>query len=130
MTSDKILQELYTIDPALRSEEAALKKAINELLANKPDAAMDEKFKHDLKQQLLDRFSTIPLQQNAQFKKHNRAWWVRLAISIGGAAAVLLIGFSIAIPTLRFYGNSRSQYNEATDREYAMKASPSKLIEK
>jgi Ca-activated chloride channel homolog len=54
---DRILEELFLIDPALRSEEATLHKIIDDLIRSKPEAKMDEAFAAELKQKLLAQFS-------------------------------------------------------------------------
>ena len=53
MNIQEILEDLYTLDPALRAEEAELKDIIEKLLANRPDAEPDEEFKARLKNELL-----------------------------------------------------------------------------
>jgi Ca-activated chloride channel family protein len=53
----RILKDLYRIDPELRGREEELKKAIEELLASKPDARMEPGFERELKERLLASFS-------------------------------------------------------------------------
>ena len=54
---ERILRDLYRIDPELRGREDELKKAIEELLGSKPDARMDASFERELKEKLLASFS-------------------------------------------------------------------------
>jgi len=53
MNINEILEDLYGLDPALRSEEAELKEIIKKLLEKKPEAEADEDFKERLKNELL-----------------------------------------------------------------------------
>jgi Ca-activated chloride channel homolog len=54
---ERILKDLYRIDPELRGREEELKKAVEEFLASKPDARMDPAFERELKDRLLASFS-------------------------------------------------------------------------
>ena len=87
---DEILEELYLIDPALRSEEAALKKTIEDLMKSRPDGRMDASFEAELKEKLLAEFS-----RKAEPKRRKTAFlFARPAFRIGlgaAAAAVVLV---------------------------------------
>jgi len=53
---ESILNELYEIDPSLRGREEELKRAAEELLSSRPEAALDESFEKDLRSRLLSSF--------------------------------------------------------------------------
>ncbi len=48
----EILNDLYSLEPALKSREAEVRQIINQLLTLKPDAVFDAEFKNKLKQEL------------------------------------------------------------------------------
>ncbi|MCF7794883.1 hypothetical protein K9M50_00790 [Patescibacteria group bacterium] len=50
---DKILQDLYKIDPELKKQEKELIKIIKKLLASKPEVKIDQSFVKDLRKKLL-----------------------------------------------------------------------------
>lgn len=54
---ERILKDLYRIDPALREREEDMKKVIREMLEGKPDASIDPAFERELKAKLLAGFS-------------------------------------------------------------------------
>lgn len=56
-TIDAVLKDLYAIDPSLRDQEERLIKTVRALLAAKPEAALDERFVSELRDELLDRFA-------------------------------------------------------------------------
>jgi Ca-activated chloride channel homolog len=85
---DRILKDLYRIDPELRGREEELKKAIEKLLASKPEAEMDELFERELKEKLFSSFSE-------QEKKRRGLRFVlarpAFKAGIGAVAACLLV---------------------------------------
>jgi Ca-activated chloride channel family protein len=90
---DEILEELYLIDPALRSEEAALKKTIEDLLKSRPDGRMDDRFEAELKEKLLAEFSkkTGPRRKSLAFFLARPAF--RIGLGAAAAAVVLVAVF-------------------------------------
>ena len=90
---DEILEELYLIDPALRSEEAALKKTIEDLMKSRPDGRMDASFEAELKEKLLAEFSkkAEPKRRKAAFLFARPGF--RIGLGAAAAAAVLLAVF-------------------------------------
>ncbi|MFA6604291.1 MAG: hypothetical protein WCT10_05690 [Patescibacteria group bacterium] len=53
----EILADLYRIDPELKTHEAELAKLVSRLLAARPDADLDEKFRQELRERLLAEFA-------------------------------------------------------------------------
>jgi Ca-activated chloride channel family protein len=90
---EEILEELYLIDPALRSEEAALKKTIEDLMKSRPDGRMDERFEAELKEKLIAEFSkkAEPKRRKAAFLFARSGF--RIGLGAAAAAAVLLAVF-------------------------------------
>lgn len=52
---DKILEELYTLDPKLKNKEKELVKIVEKLLTAKPEVKIDEAFVTNLRRELLNR---------------------------------------------------------------------------
>jgi Ca-activated chloride channel family protein len=93
---DDILEELYLIDPALRGEEAALKKTIEELLRSRPDGRMNDRFEAELKVKLLAEFS----KKSKPRRRKNAFPFARPAFRIGlgvAAAAVVLVAVYVGL---------------------------------
>ncbi|HAP42985.1 MAG: hypothetical protein A2087_08005 [Spirochaetes bacterium GWD1_61_31] len=93
---ERILADLYAIDPALRAEEEALKKAIGELLANRPGAKLDEGFERELKQRLLERFTQTAgggIGGTSRLRPRPR-WLIRVVGGLGAAAALVVVGLA------------------------------------
>ncbi len=91
MNINEILEELYMLDPALRSEEAELKKIVDKLIEKKPDAEADAEFREKLKAELLTRFEQK--KKRAGFFIVHRTAVVRAA----GLAAALIIALTFAL---------------------------------
>lgn len=110
MNIKEILEDLYKIDPSLRNEEAELKKLIDGLVKNKPEAEPDADFKERLKSELLEQIEkknnkTIPF-----FIKHRKA-----IVGAAGIAAALVIVLTFAIgPGLDRFGGS-AEYAESDE---------------
>jgi|AntRauTorcE11897_2_1112592.scaffolds.fasta_scaffold08323_2 hypothetical protein len=51
---NKILEDLYEVDPELKTQEKELKEIIKKLLASKPEVKIDQKFVKDLREKLLE----------------------------------------------------------------------------
>ncbi len=86
------MKELYRLDPALRDREAELKKAIEELLGNKPQLILDRTFEKRLRKTLLRKFapeSKRPFIFSPGFR----------AVLAGSAAfCILILALYIALP--------------------------------
>ena len=91
---EEILEDLYLLDPVLRSEEAELKDIINKLLSQKPDAEADEEFKSELKAELLKNLAEKDQDRRRAgfFVVHRRA-----IVSVAGIAAALIIVLTLAV---------------------------------
>lgn len=82
---EKILQDLYSIEPALKQKEAELIKVVASLLENKPNTKFDREFAMSLKRQLLARASfSETTNSKFQFMK-------KLNFAFGGLAAIALV---------------------------------------
>ncbi len=85
---NNILRELLRIKPELKDNKAALEKAIEKLVAAKPDAYMDPAFKRSLKAKLLGRIDGENTGLVSRVFKPGR----RLVLGFGfGIAAVALL---------------------------------------
>ena len=95
MDIKKILEDLYELDPALRSEEAELKKIIKKFAAQKPDAEYDEEFREKLKAELLKRVAEKKEEDKKRagfFIVHRKA-----VVSAAGIAAAVIVALSFAV---------------------------------
>lgn len=54
---NKLLQELYQIDPELQRQEAQIVKILEKMTLDKPDTHFDETFRNELKTKLLAEIS-------------------------------------------------------------------------
>lgn len=53
-----ILEELYIIDPGLKSHESEIAQIIADMVKHKPDTQFDEQFSRELKNRVLEQFSS------------------------------------------------------------------------
>ena len=116
-----ILEELYTLDPALRSEEADLKEIIEKLIANRPEAEPDEDFKARLKKELHEK-SEQEKKRAGFFVVHRKS-----VVRAAGIAAALIVVLVFAIRP----GLMMSSENAALTpvEEYHKEAAPAPLAE-
>jgi Ca-activated chloride channel family protein len=84
---ERVLKDLYRIDPSLRGREDELKKAIEEFLNAKPEAKMDPSFERELKEKLLSSFSERKTKGGLRFLLARPAF----KAGAGALAACLLI---------------------------------------
>jgi Ca-activated chloride channel family protein len=94
----EILADLYEIDPGLAEKEEELKKIIEKLLSSKPDVTMDDNFKAELRQKILNRYAG---------EKPGFIRWIvsnKLKFAIAAAAGVfsVVMIFSVLLPIIRF----------------------------
>ncbi|MCX7024767.1 MAG: VWA domain-containing protein [Spirochaetes bacterium] len=85
---DRILKDLYRIDPALREREEEMKKAIREMLDARPGAKPDPRFERELKASLLARFSEKE-KRNGIRALVTRSWF-RAAVGLAAAACIAI----------------------------------------
>ncbi len=81
---DGLLEELYAIEPAMRAEDASLRRLAMELLASKPDAPIDEQFVARLRSQILTRSVSPKLTFMSIFSSKNAR------VLVPGLAVVVL----------------------------------------
>ncbi|PCI25449.1 hypothetical protein COB57_01880 [Candidatus Peregrinibacteria bacterium] len=53
MDTEKLLQEIFQLDPSLQSQEDTIRKSLKKIMKAKPDVAFDEDFKQNLISELL-----------------------------------------------------------------------------
>ncbi len=95
MDIKKILEDLYRLDPALRSEEVELKKIIKKFAEQKPEAEYDEDFKERLRSELLKRLAEKKKEDKTRagfFIIHRKA-----VVSAAGIAAAVIVALSFAV---------------------------------
>ena len=98
----KIIDDLYKIDPSLKKKEPELASIIEKLLATKPEAKVDEKFLAELRQEVMTALSAKSMKVNhwenlvSALKNVSRPVY-----AISGAALALLI----VIPLLQTGGS-------------------------
>lgn len=63
----RILEDLYAIEPALKSREKDVIVAIEKLLATRPDTKFDKKFAQTLRRELISRFDGATEKSKASF---------------------------------------------------------------
>lgn len=54
-----LLEELYLLDPELRSKETELKKLLKDMIASRPDTRFDERFKEELREKIRTEIARI-----------------------------------------------------------------------
>ncbi|MDC7127223.1 MAG: VWA domain-containing protein [Spirochaetales bacterium] len=109
MNIDEILKELYLFDPALRSEEAVLKKMIEKLIKTRPESEPDKVFKERLKAELLEKMEKKKVRPGF-FVTHRKA-----IVGAAGIAAVLIVVLSFAINPSTRNSFSKMESNESAD---------------
>lgn len=107
----KILDDLYAMEPELRSREQEVVRIVNELLAAKPDTKFDEKFRLALRERLLRRAGEL---ETGAPEKARVVWYARpfswAFIGAGAVASVLLVfSFLNGNIKLGLFGSKGSQ---------------------
>lgn len=85
----KILDDIYTIEPDLKKQEPDIIKIIDALLSAKPDVTWDTNFQNNLKNKILENFQNNNLNKKSlkiNFKNMNK-----LAYGLGGVALLLVL---------------------------------------
>lgn len=90
---DKIISELYALDPELRKQDAQLRKIISELLQAKPEVKINEEFVKGLKSKLQAKASLINKEENSMKNILNYI--------LGGALTV-----AVAVAVFGYYNNN------------------------
>ncbi len=123
-----ILKELYEIDPQLKSQEKYLTQLIEAMIKSKPDTRFDEKFKTNLKKQII-----LKINQSKKMKKQkifsNLNFWRGFSL-----AATILIVVLLLVPLLNLpinqeitnqtgklsFNASRLQINNLPDQSFGI----------
>lgn len=98
---DAILEDLYTLDPTLRTHEAEVRRAVELLLQSQPDITVNKKFVSDLRARLMAEPGAIRPSFFSTFLFSMK----RPYVALGGAALVALVAIS-AFQLTQFSGNS------------------------
>jgi hypothetical protein len=115
---DVVLEELYALDPALRSQAPSIRKLAEELLAAKPDAAVDEAFvtrlRLELKARIASRPSTNPFVTffTMPTNKYLVPGLAILAIAVIGAATLS----TLQRPSVVSNGSGKIAYEPSVER--------------
>jgi hypothetical protein len=101
---EKIIEELFTLDPDLKDKESEIRPLVSRLLSLKPDIEVDRKFQDSLRESL-----TKPEIQETKSKNRQRGWVFRF-ISVG---AVVFAVFLLTMTTVVEVPNSEDQFGIA-----------------
>lgn len=89
-----ILNDIYALDPSLRSREEEILKIINQLISSKPEAEFDAAFKEELRAELLAKMAVRPHPVWYNFMMNKK-----FALYAGVAVLVIAI-----VPAMYFMG--------------------------
>ncbi len=110
-TINRILRELYRIDPDLREQEDALKKVIQKLMDEKPDAFMDSVFEKKLKDQLLAAFSSRQRRKKSGLLALVTGSTFRWTAGLASAACLLFfVAIQFKVDNLHLSGKDSQQF--------------------
>jgi len=102
---EKILNELYIIDPSFKSQEGEIKNIIQELLKSKPEIKIDENFINRLREQL----QLSARLRGAGFQGRHSFWeevfGKRTGLALAGGLVSLFIVLAI-MPVFRQFGTT------------------------
>ena len=97
---EKILNELYIIDPSLKEREGEVRKIIESLLASKPEIIIDNNFVSQLREKLIEK---LIMNKSSVFDIFMKKIDFVPAISIVSVLAILVIApliyYSVITPT-------------------------------
>lgn len=89
---EKILEDVYLIDPELKKYEEDLKKIITEIIEKKPDTQFDEAFKEELKIKLLSRAEELIAEKKLKVNWFSGIFLVKnFSYAVFGAGLVIFI---------------------------------------
>ncbi|HBH45883.1 MAG: hypothetical protein A2445_01600 [Candidatus Jacksonbacteria bacterium RIFOXYC2_FULL_44_29] len=100
---DLILQDLYRLDPSLKQYDGQLRPLVNELIAARPQAVLDEKFRRELRVKILERVAVLKVSTRGMGIGDQRTFWSKFNPFLRPAAYVVLgvmIGAVVIIPML------------------------------
>jgi len=87
----KILDEIYALDDSMREQETELVKAIEYLVAARPEAKVDKAFAKQLRSQLVKRSRELNSQSESIVNTINIKIMNKIVFAAGGAALALII---------------------------------------
>lgn len=91
MNLEQLLEDLYKLDPSLRTQEAELKEIIEKMISRRPDAEPDEEFKKRLKAELIARMEQRK-KRAGFFVIHRKA-----VVAMAGIAAAVIVVLTFAV---------------------------------
>lgn len=94
---DKIMSELYKIDPELKKHEKDLKKVVAKMIQTKPNTKFDKNFAKKLKKQLLSE------KESASSKEIN--FYKSFTYFLSGAVITIIIAVPLTYTLLNFTNN-------------------------
>ncbi|HRH23056.1 MAG TPA: hypothetical protein PK295_00275 [Candidatus Magasanikbacteria bacterium] len=86
-----ILEELYQIDPELKSHEIEIAQIVERMIQNKPNTQLDETFARELKSKVLEKFSHQTVKETKSFSFFRS----KFVYTLSGAIATLAIAFPV-----------------------------------
>lgn len=112
---EKILLDIYALQPSLKEDESELRKIIEEIIILKPDTKFDQQFYNQLKSKIMDKVN-LP-------KEDVRGFWQELfakkLILVPVAMAVLAI---VVVPTIMNKNKTNGQVVALADRAFGVLA--------
>ena len=123
MSIREILEDLYRLDPALKSEEDKLEKIIEKLIAGRPAAEADEEFRKRLREQLLAETETGS-RGRSFFVVHRRG----IVSAAAGLAAVLVLVTTIVLRPALFGGGAEKGIEAAPEYEAEFMAADEEIL--
>lgn len=92
-TLQSILEDLYALDPSFREHEKELTLLLSELIRNKPDVELDERFVRELRANLLRESTQETTVQSSISSFISQLFFMKkMLIPVGGLVAVLALG--------------------------------------
>lgn len=96
---NKFLQDLYKLDPSLKNQEPELIELINQMLASKPDAKLDEEFARALRDELIIKAEQLKPNRVEQVRFNNNFNPIKkFAYAISGAVICAVLFIAIYNP--------------------------------
>ncbi len=133
-TVNRILRDLYRMDPALREQEDALRKVIQKLIDEKPEAHMNPAFEKELKDKLLATFSSRQSKEKGAWARFVRGSTFRWTAGLASAACLLIVvALQLKVGNLVSGGKAQEEFPDPQSRISEPKltlAIPEKPVEK
>ncbi len=87
----EVLEELYALDPSLRSQGGALEELVISLLAAKPDAPVNARFLSSLRRQLTERMKSTPIPHSSFLSSMLNLKFILPTAALGAIAVVAAV---------------------------------------